>query len=187
MMPRIVTFSEIRSSLNNEKHLYENVNFSLRKSIYSSKTSYNIFLSHSSKDNEFLPFIINTLENHGGNPYVDIGDNRLPTPPSVETAKILKSNIQTAKRFVLFLTTNSKDSKWVPWELGLSDGAKRNEDIAIFPSTEMTYNTSWMSQEYLGLYRKIVWGRLKGYTEDVWMVWDETNNTADELSRWIRG
>jgi hypothetical protein len=25
--------------------------------------------------------IINILKNHGGNPYVDIGDNKLPNPP----------------------------------------------------------------------------------------------------------
>jgi len=186
-MPEIITFSEIRQSLSNKRHLYEEINSSLKKSMNFSTSYHNIFLSHSSKDNEFIPYIVQILKSHGGNPYVDIGDNKLPTPPSAGTAKILKSNIQAAKRFVLFLTTNSKDSKWVPWELGLSDGAKRNEDIAIFPSTEMAYNTIWMNQEYLGLYRKIVLGRFKDCTEDVWMVWDETKNMADELSRWICG
>jgi hypothetical protein len=132
-----------------------------------------------------LPYVINVLKNHGGNPYVDIGDNKLPNPPSVDTAKILKSNIEKAKRFVLFLTTNSKDSNWVPWELGLSDGAKNNYDIAIFPSTEEVYNSNWTNQEYLGLYRKIVWGWLNGYNKEVWMVWDKTSNTATELSKWI--
>jgi hypothetical protein len=186
-MPRIVTFSEIRQSLSNEKHLYEEANFSLKKSMNFSVINFNIFLSHSSKDNEFLPYIIDILKNHGGIPYVDIGDNKLPNSPSVDTAKILKLNIEKAKRFVLFLTTNSKDSNWVPWELGLSDGAKNNDDIAIFPSAEMAYNSNWTNQTYLGLYRKIVWGRLDGYNEDVWMVWDITRNTAIELSEWIRG
>jgi hypothetical protein len=73
----------------------------------------------------------------------------------------------------------------VPWELGLSDGAKTNGDIAIFPLAEMAYNTSWMNQEYLGLYRKIVWGKHADYTKEIWMVWNEVNNTATELSEWI--
>ena len=186
-MPRIVTFNEIRQSLSNQKHIYEKINSSLRKSIHFSTSYPNIFLSHSSKDNEFLPYVINILKNHGGNPYVDIGDDKLPNPPSVNTAKILKSNIEQMKRFVLFLTTNSKDSNWVPWELGLSDGAKNNDDVAIFPSEEVADNSSWTNQEYLGLYRKIVWGRLNGYNREVWMVWDKTKNTAIELSKWING
>ena len=184
-MPRIITFNEIRQSLRNEKHLYEEINSTLKKSIHFSTNYPNIFLSHSSKDNEFLPYVINILKNHGGNPYVDIGDSKLPNPPSVDTAKILKSNIEKAKRFVLFLTTNSKDSNWVPWELGLSDGVKNNDDIAIFPSAEMTYNSSWTNREYLGLYQKIVWGRINGNNNEVWMVWDIANNTATELSKWI--
>jgi hypothetical protein len=184
-MPEIITFNEIRQTLSSKKHLYKEINYSLENSMNFSMSYHNIFLSHSSRDNEFLPFIINVLKNHGGNPYVDIGDNKLPNPPSVDTAKILKSNIEKAKRFVLFLTTNSKDSNWVPWELGLSDGAKENNDIAIFPSAEEAYNTSWTNQEYLGLYRKIVWGKIKGYDKEVWMVWDKTNNTATKLSEWI--
>jgi len=186
-MPRIITFNEIRQSLSNEKYLYEEINSSLKKSIHFSANYPNIFLSHSSKDNEFLPYVINILKNHGGNPYVDIGDNKLPNPPSVDTAKILKSNIEKTKRFVLFLTTNSKDSNWVPWELGLSDGAKNNDDIAIFPSAKEAYNSSWTNQEYLGLYQKIVWGRINGSNNEVWMVWDITNNTAIELYKWING
>jgi len=176
----------MRTSLKSQEHLYESISSFLRKSIPFSSIQNNIFLSHSSEDNEYLPYVVNILKNHGGNPYVDIGDDKLPTPPSIDTAKILKSNIQKAKRFILFLTTNSKDSKWVPWELGLSDGAKSNNDIAIFPSADVAYNTNWMNQEYLGLYRKIVWGRLNGYDKELWMVWDEPTNTADELSQWIQ-
>jgi hypothetical protein len=101
-MPEILTFNEIRQFLGSQKHLYEEINFSLENSMNFSMSYYNIFLSHSSRDNEFLPFIINILKNHGGNPYVDIGDNKLPNPPSIDTAKILKSNIEKAKRFVLF-------------------------------------------------------------------------------------
>ncbi len=39
----------------------------------------------------------------------------------------------------------------------------------------------------MGLYDRIVWGKLKGYEKEVWMVLDEVDNTATELSAWLRG
>ena len=51
-----------------------------------SKHGKTVFLSHSSKDNELVPGAIAVLEGHGGRVYVDLGDDRLPQTPSVETA-----------------------------------------------------------------------------------------------------
>lgn len=185
-MPSIITFDQIRRyQQTNLRESRESLNSAIRKSINFSKMSHNVFLSYSSKDKEYLSCIIMILENHGGNPYVDMGDERLPNPPSVETARILKDTIINCNRFVVFVTSNSKDSKWVPWELGISDGAKNNNDIAVFPSAESSYNTEWTEQEYLGLYRKIVYGKLDGYKDEVWMVWNKGNNTATELSKWL--
>ena len=33
--------------------------------------------------------------------------------------------------------------------------------------------------------RDLVYGRLEGYSRDVWMVWNAESNTARELSKWI--
>jgi len=185
-MPDIITFSEMSSYLGShldeshtllESRAFESNNFS--------SIPKTVFLSHSSKDKEYLPYVVKILVNHGGNPYIDVGDNRLPNPPSIDTAKVLKEAIVSCKRFVVFVTTNSKDSKWIPWELGIGDGSKTNYDIALFPSAEKSYEISWLSQEYLGLYRRIVWGKLNGYEKEVWMVWDYQKNEATELSKWL--
>ena len=117
--------------------------------------------------------------------YIDKGDDRLPNPPSVETAKILKDTIKRLPRMVVFVTDNSKDSKWIPWELGLGDGAKTNYDIAIFPSAEKYYDTTWLEQEYLGLYRRIVWGKHVDYEKEIWMVCNCKENTATPLDKWL--
>jgi hypothetical protein len=37
---------------------------------------------------------------------------------SGETAKKLKERIKEQKKFLVLFTHNSKDSRWVPWELG---------------------------------------------------------------------
>lgn len=185
-MPRMATFSEMR------EYALENLEES--RSILESRTARNynfsdnqknVFLSHSSLDRSLLPYVAKILKNHGGNPYIDIGDNRLPNPPTVDTAKVLKNEITKCKRFVLLVTTNSKDSKWIPWELGIGEGSKTNNDIALFPSAEEEYNMDWLSQEYLGLYRRIVKGTIEGIEKEVWMVWDHQKNQATELRKWL--
>lgn len=181
-MPRITTFDDMRNystkNTYDSKQLFESA---LIKSSYQTYT----FISYSSKDSEYLPYVLKILTNHGAKPYIDKGDDRLPTPPSVETAEILKDTIKKSKRMVVFVTTNSKDSKWVPWELGLGDGSKSNYEIALFPSGENSYETKWLEQEYLGLYNRIVFGSLAGYDKDVWMVYNYQKNTATELSKWL--
>jgi len=81
------------------------------KEAYASKTGKTIFLGHSSKDPESLPAVISILNNHGGQVYLDKEDERLPNSPTRKTAEILRDTIDECKRFVLFLTTNSKDRK----------------------------------------------------------------------------
>lgn len=83
------------------------------------------FLSHSSQDAEYLPGVIKLLENHGASVYCDLDDERMPENPNPETASIIKSQINSSTRLVMFVTKNSKDSKWVPWELGIGDIALR--------------------------------------------------------------
>ncbi len=126
------------------------------------------------------------LENHGARVYVDEVDPEMPPYTSAETAKILKGRISQSGKFVVLTSKNSKDSRWVPWELGIADGYKTLANIALFPSSETTPDISWAEWEYLGLYHRIVWGRLEGYRDAVWMVLDHKNNTATELAAWLR-
>lgn len=146
-----------------------------------------VFLAHSSKDKKQLPAVISILENHGGRVYIDKGDDRLPESPNRETAEILRATIQGCRRFVSFVTTNSKDSRWVPWELGLADGEKGAFPVALFPTANTAYEQDWAEQEYLGLYRRIVWGTMKGWEEPGWMVLDHAENSATGLRKWLTG
>lgn len=67
---------------------------------------------------------IEVIASHGGVPYIDEVDPAMPSHTSEETAELLKKRIVECKRFVLLTSPNSKDSRWVPWELGVADGKK---------------------------------------------------------------
>lgn len=144
------------------------------------------FLSHSSKDSELLPGVIRLLERHGAVVYVDKKDDKLPPYTNRETAVGLRERIKQSKKFVLLTTKNSKDSRWVPWELGLSDGYKSSSNVAILPSVDRSTETAWTETEYLGVYNRIVYGKLQGHSGQVYMVLDQELNEATELSTWLK-
>ncbi|MFG1230390.1 toll/interleukin-1 receptor domain-containing protein [Xanthobacter wiegelii] len=144
------------------------------------------FLSHSSKDQELVVGAVRLLTGHGATVYIDKKDPALPPYTSKNTAIGLKRRIQQSRKFVLLASKNSKDSRWVPWELGIADQAKGLSKVAILPTVESQTDVTWSSWEYLGLYDRIVWGDLQGRETRVWMVLDESKNTATELSEWLR-
>jgi hypothetical protein len=159
---------------------------SIRRSASLRSPSGSIFLSHSSKDVDITIGAIQILENHGAKVYVDEIDPEMPPYTSAETAAKLKSRIKESKRFVMLASEASKDSRWVPWELGIADGYRGLSQIALFPAVDDAAHTGWTSWEYLGLYRRIVWGIIKG-SDPAWIVWNEDENSAIPLKRWLSG
>ncbi|MFA7123300.1 MAG: toll/interleukin-1 receptor domain-containing protein [Candidatus Delongbacteria bacterium] len=154
------------------------------------KGQIDVFLSHSSDDMDSVPSVISFLESFGVNVYIDKKDNSLPKITSIETAKILKERIHNCNKFIVLVSENSKDSRWVPWELGLADENKSVRNIALMPlinsSSDLFYTQTWAEQEYLGIYHRIVFGGLKGKESDVWMVLDKNENIGIELIKWLR-
>jgi len=145
------------------------------------------FLSHSSKDSDLVVGATILLENHGARVYTDEVDPAMPPYTTDETARLLKSRIRQTARFVLLVSPNSKESRWVPWELGVADGYKDLNTIALLPSSDNAFDQSWADWEYLGLYHRIVYGRLQGESEPLWMVLDHRKNEAVALTRWLSG
>lgn len=91
----------------------------------------------------------------------------MPSHTSEETAELLKKRIVECTRFVLLTSPNSKDSRWVPWELGVADGKKGIHKIAIFGASDSAGLDDWSSWEYMGFYPKIIWGKLQGYSNEL--------------------
>lgn len=176
-MKRFASFNElksIKSSLNEA---------SLLKSA-ASEYGKNVFLSHSHHDNDILAGVIEILEEHSGRVYVDLRDKGLPDEVSDETAQRLKLAVHACKRFVLLVTPRSRDSRWIPWELGLSDGVHQAESVALFPSSDHEYDTEWAEREYLSLYRRIIWGNFEGHDPE-WLLYDHRKNEAIRLRNWL--
>lgn len=157
---------------------------SLRKSIAARSLTGSTFLSHSSKDQDIV-IGATVLENHGGRAYIDEVDPDMPPSTSGETAGLLERRIAQARRFVLLASPNSKDSRWVPWALGIADGKKGLDGITLFPASDT--DDGWATWEYLGLYRRIAWGPMEGHKDYLWMVLDEKRNKATPLRRWLTG
>ena len=144
-----------------------------------------VYLEADSQDGEWLVGAIRVLEGHGATVYVDKKDPTLPPYTNKETAASLKNRIHQSRKFMLLASNNSKDSRWVPWELGIADEHKGLGRVAVFPAVDSKDETAWTSWEYLGLYDRVVWGDLEGETGKVWMVKDGRENTAVTLSTWL--
>lgn len=114
-----------------------------------------IFLSHSHEDLEKVEVnkAIVFLRNAGVRVYIDSLDSSLPPFTNAETAKRIKDQIKTNKKFILLATNNAILSRWCNWELGFGDAHKYIDNIALFPLADTSSN--WVGNEYLKIYPRI--------------------------------
>jgi hypothetical protein len=136
-----------------------------------------IFLSHSHKDKDLIQPAIAFLRSHGVKVYVDWMDAGMPDVISGDTAKKIKEKIKEHKKFLVLVTENSKDSRWVPWELGFADPTKGMPHIASFPVAE---KEDFAQNEYMKIYPKIC------ILVGTWYVWQDDPIGAVLLTEWLR-
>jgi len=151
----------------------------LLKEAKASTASAIVFLSHSSKDDQFVPGVVAFFRKFNAGVYADDFDKRLPNPPSTKTAVILKNEIRKLPRFVALATPNSYTSRWIPWELGLADGFRDIPPNAILPITQEGQVPPWLTTEYLNLYPKVV------TINAAWFVTDPRSSSSWTLSDWL--
>jgi hypothetical protein len=144
---------------------------------YSWEAQVTIFLSHSHKDRDLIEPAIAFLRSHGVKVYVDWADGAMPEVVSGETARKIKERIKEHKKFLVLVTENSKDSRWVPWELGFADSAKGIQHIASFPVRDGDYD--FTQNEYMKIYPKIY------YVNNTWYVWTDDPTKLVELPVWL--
>jgi len=179
-MPILATYAELRTWGQQEV-----AKKAFTEARTASRTATTTFLAHSSRDDDLVPGTILILENHGAKVYADHKDPSIVGSDLLEIADHLRRVIRECGKFVMLATPRSKESKWIPWELGLGDGIRRHPNIALFPSAESATETEWSQQEYLGLYSRIVWGRIEGEEKERWLVWDHHRNVASGLRNWL--
>lgn len=143
------------------------------------KTSFDIFLSHSTSDAEIILGVKGVLEDYGKTVYVDwLEDPQLDRRNvTAASAEVIRARMRQCRSLVYVHTVNSGDSKWMPWELGYFDGF--NGAVAILPVTR-NREASFEGQEYLGIYPYMDEAPSKGSSvEEIWV-----NKGSAASTRW---
>lgn len=138
-----------------------------------------VFLSHSTKDDPRVPGAVELFKRFDTRVYADDFDSRLPYPPNVHTAAILKGEILKHPRLVVLSTPDSRLSGWIPWELGLADGQKGMPSVALLIMTPEGMIPNWSGRTYYNLYPKIM------LVDEEWLVWDPRDEKCWELHNWL--
>ena len=117
------------------------------------RTSFDVFLSHSFRDQELVLGLRTLLEQKGLKVYVDwIDDPDLDrNAVSPKTAAAIQRRMKQSTALLYATSRNAADSKWMPWELGYFDGLKGKVGVVPLASNE-TRPAALAQREYLGLY-----------------------------------
>jgi len=109
-----------------------------------------IFLAHSSLDQVQVLGIYHFLKRRGYKVYLDkICDPQLdPALVTRATARVLRYRLSQCKSLIIATSVNTPEAKWVPWELGFSDGW--NGKSAIMPILEAA-GAVFQGREYFEL------------------------------------
>lgn len=167
----------------NEQALFERHDISRKSASYSTNKS--VFLSHSSADRAALPAVIRFLEAFGVNVYIDKTDQSLPQNTSPETGAKLKERIHQCDKFIVLVSENSKDSRWIPWELGIADESKTIQNVALLPKVNSSEMPDWAEQEYMGLYHRIAEFTHQARLVSWWSVWNYPSGSFITLEQWL--
>lgn len=196
----LFTESNVRAraqrEMNRSTNLYKTNKQVLKESVaaFNKYLTYDIFLSHSSKDAELILGVKATLEDLGYRIYVDWVDDAQLDRSSVneKTAQLLRERMAASKSLFYVTTDNASTSKWMPWECGYFDGFKGK--VAILPVKQYALSNEYNGQEYLGLYPYCTKGpstagieRLWVYkNKDYYLVFDAWVATDREKMEWNR-
>jgi len=117
--------------------------------------AFDIFLSHSSLDQLHVLGIYRLLTQRGYAVYLDqVCDPYLDrTHVTPLTARVIRYRMVQSKSLFVATSSNISQSKWVPWELGFSDGL--NGKAAVLPI--LAHNVALFNgQEYFGIYPEVL-------------------------------
>jgi hypothetical protein len=172
----------------------ESVQDSLRKSIlleslqeFAAGKSYDIFLSHSFSDKELVLGLRTELENYAYSVYVDWIDDYGLDRRNVTRKNVLwiQERMKASKCLLYATSSNSSNSKWMPWELGFMDGFKHK--VAIFPISG-TYAASYSGNEYLGIYPYLEKATMANDSREyLWITDQLEENLYIEFDAWLNG
>ncbi len=163
------------------KYIYNSINESL--SHFDSSAIYDLFISHSFKDKDLVIGLKYLFEITGYRVYIDwVNDSTLDRQNvTINTATLIKLRIRQSKGTSYIATSNSSQSKWCPWELGVSDGMKGR--VCILP----VMDSAFKGQEYLGLYPYLEYGLPNKEASEFYVVHQQYAGKSVSLRSWLSG
>lgn len=145
---------------------------------------YDIFLSHSSLDNELVAGLKLMLEDMNYKVYVDWDDNKLdPNNVTPETAAILRERMKQCKSLIYAFSENASNSKWMPWELGYFDAFKKSR-VAVLPISK-TVKEGYKGSEFVGVYYFVTFNKISGTDKDA--IWVHDGDDYVYYREWQNG
>lgn len=142
---------------------------------------FEVFVSHSSYDVEFIRKVVFFLKKDKGvsGVYVDWQDPDMKHETDAQTAVDLKERIKNVRKVIYVVTSESLKSAWCSWEIGYADCSKGVNDVAILAIKPN--NGRWKNHEYLQQYPWISYD----LEEHHFMV-TEPNGNRSTLYDWLR-
>jgi hypothetical protein len=153
---------------------------------FKSHERYDVFLSHRFLDAKEVLALKLIIESFGFTVFVDwVESPQLDRAQvSKETAAYLRDAMGRSLSLLYAASENASGSKWMPWELGYSDGLHGR--IAIVPVKDQdTSSESFTGQEYLGLYPYISVTKDRSGKEVIWV--NEGSLAYVSLKDWLNG
>jgi hypothetical protein len=147
-----------------------------------SRSSFDIFLSHSLSDSEIVLGTKTILESTGKSVYVDwIVDLDLDrTKVTGATAEKLRARMKQCKAPFFLYSKSSQTSRWMPWELGFFDG--HNGNVAVLPIVPDGGSLDFSKEEYLQLYAKVDFTSLQGKNH-AWV--NKSASVKNSVNEWM--
>lgn len=159
----------------------------IRTKSFLSMKRFDIFLSHAFEDARDILTLYDALTMVGYEVFVDwIADPDTDRAEvTKETAEGLRDVMQRSSSLLFAVSSHSGESKWMPWELGYSDGL--HGKVAILPITddETDLETYTTDQQYLRLYPYVT---LNPNTHGQAQLWvSDTIDKFVSLNDWLGG
>jgi hypothetical protein len=159
----------------------------IRTKSFLSAKRFDIFLSHAFEDARDILMLYEALTMVGYEVFVDwIADPDTDRGEvTKDTAEGLRGVMQRSDCLLFAVSTHSGESKWMPWELGYSDGL--HGKVAVLPITDddTDIETYTADQQYLGLYPYVTLNRNSEGQAQLWV--SERIDTFVSLSDWLQG
>ena len=129
---------------------------------------YDVFISHSYKDKEDADRLGQLFEAKGYKPFIDWQKTDLQDRSQMDAdrAKVLRQVLKNCRFLVFIATSNSEESVWCPWELGIVDASTNGKCFIMPPLDDYLDSDDYKENEYLEIYKELSFDFLHGFLVD---------------------